>query len=473
LLSNGSTCTATMRRETLPKLRAATLEGAAAAAAAARRAVARSAQLVCADGVGAGDSAHDVGEWRVLAKKVLGLVAPMSALAPHSGEVAEAKARALLCLGRFTEAVTCAEKEGLGGVSERENPNPQHPQQQQQQTVGGGGGGDGAGETGVELWRKTCLVVAHYAMGTPDKAVQAGAGAFDAAAAAGATAVVAAAAAAGLAAGATAAATAGVEDAGGAGAAAAEARGVKELLAAAAAQDARRAEGNASFKAGKFADAVASYTAAVAAGGPHPLSAAFSAVCLCNRAAAAHAEGRLVDALADCGRALALNPAHGKSLSRRAQVHVEVRLLNYAASDLELLLAVLCGGDGKGEVSVGPAPGSAAPAAAAAVAESAAVGMGRDQAQSVRDRLRDTRAAVHHEGAQPQPPDYYQILGLAAGSGASAADVKKGYRQLALKHHPDKSCNGLPAWADAESLRSDADRLFKLVGEANSMLSDG
>jgi hypothetical protein len=41
---------------------------------------------------------------------------------------------------------------------------------------------------------------------------------------------------------------------------------------------------------GKYADAASSYTAAVAAGSSHPLSAAFSAVCLCNRAAAAHAE---------------------------------------------------------------------------------------------------------------------------------------------------------------------------------------
>mmetsp|Transcript_6052 Transcript_6052/g.9350 ORF Transcript_6052/g.9350 Transcript_6052/m.9350 type:complete len:102 (+) Transcript_6052:299-604(+) len=32
--------------------------------------------------------------------------------------------------------------------------------------------------------------------------------------------------------------------------------------------------------------------------------------------------------------------------------------------------------------------------------------------------------------------------------------TKKGYRQLALKHHPDKSCNGLPGWVDSESLRS-------------------
>lgn len=177
------------------------------------------------------------------------------------------------------------------------------------------------------------------------------------------------------------------------------------------------------------------------------------------------------------GGALALNPAHGKSLSRRAQVQLEVRLPDAAVSDLELLLSVINGvGGGKvnskrpnGVGAMGPPPGSEAAAAAAAIAAAAAVGMGRDHAQGIRDRLRDAKFAVH----DGEPPDHYKILGLAAGSGASAADVKKGYRQLALKHHPDKSCNGLPSWADAESLRSEADRIFKLVGEANATLSDG
>ena len=35
----------------------------------------------------------------------------------------------------------------------------------------------------------------------------------------------------------------------------------------------------------------------------------------------------------------------------------------------------------------------------------------------------------------PEKRDYYDVLGLAKG--ASADDVKKAYRKLALKHHPD------------------------------------
>ena len=65
-----------------------------------------------------------------------------------------------------------------------------------------------------------------------------------------------------------------------------------------------------------------------------------TAACLCNRAAASHAAGRMLDALADCGRALACNPAHGKSLSRRAQVSLEIRDAAHAVRDLESLVAL-------------------------------------------------------------------------------------------------------------------------------------
>ena len=55
--------------------------------------------------------------------------------------------------------------------------------------------------------------------------------------------------------------------------------------------------------------------------------------------------------------------------------------------------------------------------------------------------------------------DYYSILGIARN--ASSEDIKKAYRKLAIKYHPDKN-NG-----DKES-----ERKFREVSEAYETLSD-
>lgn len=55
--------------------------------------------------------------------------------------------------------------------------------------------------------------------------------------------------------------------------------------------------------------------------------------------------------------------------------------------------------------------------------------------------------------------DYYEVLGVARN--ASDADIKKSYRRLAMKYHPDRNQND-----DA------AEEKFKEVKEAYDVLSD-
>jgi molecular chaperone DnaJ len=55
--------------------------------------------------------------------------------------------------------------------------------------------------------------------------------------------------------------------------------------------------------------------------------------------------------------------------------------------------------------------------------------------------------------------DYYEILGV--GRKASESDIKKAYRKLALKYHPDKNPDD-----------SNAEEKFKEAAEAYEVLQD-
>jgi curved DNA-binding protein len=55
--------------------------------------------------------------------------------------------------------------------------------------------------------------------------------------------------------------------------------------------------------------------------------------------------------------------------------------------------------------------------------------------------------------------DYYKILGISKD--ASVKDIKKAYRKLATKYHPDKNPNN-----------KDGEEKFKEINEANGVLSD-
>ncbi len=60
-----------------------------------------------------------------------------------------------------------------------------------------------------------------------------------------------------------------------------------------------------------------------------------------------------------------------------------------------------------------------------------------------------------------QKRDYYEVLGLSKN--ASESEIKKAYRKLALKYHPDKN----PDDADLLKIR------FKEAAEAYEVLSNG
>lgn len=77
----------------------------------------------------------------------------------------------------------------------------------------------------------------------------------------------------------------------------------------------------------------------------------------------------------------------------------------------------------------------------------------------VRQQLKDAKLRLK----QAKRKDYYKILEI--DKDADAAAIKKAYRKLALKWHPDKN-------AGEESQKNKAEKMFKDIGEAYAILSD-
>lgn len=218
-----------------------------------------------------------------------------------------------------------------------------------------------------------------------------------------------------------------------------------------------KAAGNKAFQEGKHAEAVEHYTAALACNGE---SRPFSAVCFCNRAAASQALGYIADAIADCSRAIALDPNYAKAISRRATLHESVRDYGQATIDLQKLITLL----ESQQRSKTSQPGR--------------LGSLSTSTQDLR-QARERLAKAEEEMKKEIPLDHYLILGVEASS--TAAEIKKAYRKAALRHHPDKagqfsvrSDSGDDGyWNEVgEEVRRDAERLFKMIGEAYAILSD-
>ncbi|ABO94179.1 predicted protein, partial [Ostreococcus lucimarinus CCE9901] len=157
-----------------------------------------------------------------------------------------------------------------------------------------------------------------------------------------------------------------------------------------------------------------------------------------------------LNALADCGRALALNPWNIKALSRRATLHESIRCWDDAIRDLRSYVEIA--GNAQYDLF------------ATAQERKNALAMATDRLR----RLETTKTTQANSQV-----DMYRILGLdELKDKATQTDIKKAYRALALKYHPDKANRNMPSWAPASELHDDADRLFKLIGETNAQLSD-
>ncbi|XP_061362426.1 uncharacterized protein LOC133306165 [Gastrolobium bilobum] len=214
--------------------------------------------------------------------------------------------------------------------------------------------------------------------------------------------------------------------------------------------------GNEAFQAGRHAEAVEHYTSALSC---NVESRAFAAVCYCNRAAAYKVLGQITEAIADCSLAIALDGNYMKALSRRATLYEMIRDYAQAASDLARLVSLLSKEvDNANQLGIS------------------------DRSINYTNDLKQNRvrfSEIEEEARKEIPLDMYLILGVEPS--VSTSEIKKAYRKAALRHHPDKAGQSLTrsdngddrTWkVIAEEVHRDADRLFKIIGEAYAVLSD-
>lgn len=214
--------------------------------------------------------------------------------------------------------------------------------------------------------------------------------------------------------------------------------------------------GNEAFKSGNYAEAIEHYTAALSFTAE---SRPFAAVCFCNRAAAYKAIGQVVDAIADCSIAIALDGNYLKAISRRASLFEMIRDYDQATKDLQRVASLLT-------MHVEEKAGQFCPT---------------DELNCLNElrQVQQRKYAMEEDAKQEIPLNMYLILGVDPY--VTAAEIKKAYRKAALRHHPDKACQSLGRnesiddglWKELlQEVHKDADRLFKMIGEAYAILSD-
>ncbi|XP_073317414.1 uncharacterized protein [Primulina huaijiensis] len=217
--------------------------------------------------------------------------------------------------------------------------------------------------------------------------------------------------------------------------------------------------GNEDFQSGRYTEAVEHYTLAISKSVD---SRPFMAICFCNRAAAYQSIGQIIDAIADCSVALALDENYQKALSRRATLHETIRDYKQATYDLLKLISLL---------------------ESRLQEKTRQSGSQNRSGGSNRKDLRKARrliSKIEAEAKKEIPLNFYLILGIKASD--TESEIKKAYRKAALRHHPDKAIQFLiksdvgddgTFWKDVgEKIHSDADKLFKIIGEAYTVLLD-
>lgn len=182
----------------------------------------------------------------------------------------------------------------------------------------------------------------------------------------------------------------------------------------------KKESGNEQFAGGKYREALALYTEALAV---DPLHREINAKLHYNRALVNVRLGNLLDAIKDCSAALQINEAYLKALMLRARCQNDMQNFEECVKDYEAALKL-------------------------------------DKTMHTKNLLKEAKLALK----KSKRKDYYKILGIDRS--ATDQEIKKAYRKRALVHHPDRHSDA------TEAVKLQEECKFKEVGEAYAVLSD-
>jgi DnaJ family protein C protein 7 len=184
--------------------------------------------------------------------------------------------------------------------------------------------------------------------------------------------------------------------------------------------EAKRKEGNDAFQAGNAEEAIKAYTEALEV---EPSHAAGNTVLYANRAAAYMKLNKFNEAVNDCSKSIDLDENYVKAYTRRANAYMQLEKYEEAVRDYTKAQTL------------------------------------DSESAEIANQLKNAKAELKRS----KKKDYYKILDVPRT--ASEDEIKKSYRKLALKWHPDKN-------AESEESRKAAEARFKDISEAYTVLSD-